>query len=163
MSITLRRARKDDLEQVLALNEADVRHLSPLTAPALERLAAMACYFGVAEADGRLAGFLLAMATEAGYESVNFLWFKASYASFVYVDRVVVGAHARRAGVATRLYGDLEAHARALGAPAIACEINLRPTNPDSIAFHDRHGFVPVGSQDIDGGAKNVSMRLKRL
>jgi len=155
--------RASHLEGVLALNDADVSHLSPMSMPVLERLAELACYFRVAEVDGRLAGFLLALPAAAPYDSANFLWFKARHSGFVYVDRIVVGAHARRAGVASALYADLEVSARASGASLIACEINVRPANPDSVAFHDRHGFVEVGTQEIASGTKTVSMRIKAL
>ena len=84
----------------------------------------------------------MAIRSDAVRDSVNFLWFKERYANFIYVDRVVVAADARRMGVASRLYDDVEDHARASDAPLITCEINLRPPNPDSIAFHDRHDFI---------------------
>ena len=155
--------RASHLEDVLALNDADVSHLSAMSMAALERLAQLACYFRVAEVDGRLAGFLLAIPAAASHDSANFLWFKARYSGFVYVDRVVVAAHARRAGIASALYADLEASARASRASLIACEINVRPPNPDSVSFHDRHGFVEVGTQEIANGTKTVSMRIKQL
>ena len=155
--------RADHFESVLALNDADVSHLSAMSRPELERLAELACYFRVAEMDGRLAGFLLAIPAAAPHDSANFLWFKARYSDFVYVDRIVVAAHARRTGLASALYADLEASARASQASFIACEINVRPPNAGSVSFHDRHGFVEVGTQDIANGTKTVSMRIKKL
>lgn len=152
-----------DLDAILAMNEADVRHLSGLTAASLERLAKRASYLRIAQLDGRDVGFLLVLPAEASYASENFQWFKRRYSRFLYVDRVVVAPHARREGIASRLYRDLEVYARASGASVIACEINVRPVNPESLAFHDRHGFVEVGTQDTERGTKTVSMRIKPL
>ena len=152
-----------DLDAVLAMNQADVRHLSGLTAASLERLAKSASYLRIAQLDGRDAGFLLVLPAEASYASENFQWFKRRYSRFLYVDRVVVAPHARREGIASRLYRDLEVYAGASGASVIACEINVRPANPESVAFHDRHGFVEVGTQDTEHGTKTVSMRIKQL
>jgi predicted GNAT superfamily acetyltransferase len=145
------------------LNDADLLSLSPLTLAGLERLAAIASYLCVAEVDGSPAAFLLAISSETPYEGANFLWFKERYSRFLYVDRIVVGARARRAGIASQLYGSLEAHAGRARAPIITCEINLRPANPESLAFHDRHGFVEVGTRDVENGNKTLSMRVKEL
>lgn len=40
--------------------------------------------------EGRVAEVLLAVPSEAVCDSVNFVWFKDSYAEFLYVNRVVV-------------------------------------------------------------------------
>ena len=39
----------------------------------------------------------------------------------------------------------------------------MRPANPESVAFHERHGFVEVGTQDTEHGTKTVPMRIKQL
>ena len=38
------------------------------------------------------------------------------------------------------------------------CEVNLRPRNERSLAFHAAIGFREVGRQDTDGGNKHVSL-----
>ena len=152
-----------DLDAVLALNQASLPHLGELTSEKLARLVEIASCFLVVERDATLAGFVLAMTPEAPYESINFGWFKARYPSFVYVDRIAVARWAARSGLGNALYREVVAHAQAMGAPIVACEINTRPPNPLSVAFHDHHGFVEVGSQDTEGGAKTVSLRVKHL
>lgn len=159
----IRTAVAGDFAAVVALNEVDLPHLSALTVVSLERLAKIASYFCVAELDGRHAGFLLALPSEAQYESENFLWFQRRYSRFLYIDRVVVAGHARRAGIASQLYRDVEVQAGSSRASLLACEINLRPPNPDSLAFHDRHGFVEVGTKETENGTKTLSMRVKHL
>lgn len=90
----IRPARSTDSAEIVALNQADLLRLSPLTLASLDPLGQVASYFRVAEKGGHVAGFLLAMAAKAAYESVNFFWFKNRYASFLYIDRIVV-AHDR--------------------------------------------------------------------
>lgn len=139
-----------DAPWALALNAAFVEMLSPLTPARLEalrRAAWRATAFGTQ-------AFLLAFDERAAYDSPNFLWFRARYPRFVYIDRVVVAPAARRAGCARALYADLIACAQASGRDLIACEVNLDPPNPASDAFHDSLGFVAVGEAGV--GAKRV-------
>ena len=42
-------------------------------------------------------------------------------------------------------------------------EITISDRNDGSLRFHDRYGFVSVGEQDTDAGAKRVTMLEKRL
>ena len=45
----------------------------------------------------------------------------------------------------------------------MTCEVNLRPPNPGSMAFHRAMGFDEVGTQNTEGGSKTVSLLVKRL
>ncbi|WGF89598.1 hypothetical protein P4R82_06610 [Marinivivus vitaminiproducens] len=38
----------------------------------------------------------------------------------------------------------------------VVCEVNRRPSNPASMAFHARMGFVEVGRATFDRGRKTV-------
>ena len=105
---------------------------------------------------------MLALAEGADYTSLNFRWFQERYATFVYIDRVVVRASQRGAGVGHALYVDVESQARKR-APILACEVNLRPPNPRSMAFHERFGFREVGQQDTEEGTKRVRLMAKEL
>ena len=48
-------------------------------------------------------------------------------------------------------------------APVLFCEVNLRPRNDRSLAFHAAVGFREVGQQDTDGGNKRVSLLALEL
>jgi uncharacterized protein len=108
-------------------------------------------------------GFLLAFDQAADYDSVNFRWFRARYARFVYVDRVVVSEQARGRGYAKRLYHDLFAAAVAAGHHMVACEINAAPPNPASDAFHAALRFRDVGVASIHAGRKTVRYCIRDL
>jgi hypothetical protein len=125
-----------------ALNAAHAEQTSPLTPVALSDMC-RAAFAAWALEDG--AAFLIAFDEGADYASANFRWFRDRYDRFVYVDRIVVAADRRGAGVARQLYQALFEAARASGRARIACEVNRVPPNPGSDAFHARMGFVPVG------------------
>ncbi len=162
--VLIRPAGPADLDAVLALNQAELPHVSALTRPGLERLTRLASSLRVAEAaDGALAGFLLAMTHDAEYESPNFRWFQSRHPSFHYVDRIIVSPLHRRTGVASALYRDLEAIALRAGVALLTCEVNVRPPNPGSHVFHARLGFVEAGTQDTERGTKTVVLYVKTL
>ena len=138
---------------LLALNNAHAQELSWLEP---ERLADLVEQAFFARRIGDLDAFLLAFDQDAHYDSPNFLWFRARYPRFVYVDRIVVASSARGRGHARRLYLDLFEHAVAAGHDRIVCEVNAQPPNPESDAFHAALGFVEVGSASIHGGSKTV-------
>jgi hypothetical protein len=50
------------------------------------------------------------------------------------------------------LYADLEGEAARRDTPRIVCELNLRPPNPRSLAFHERRGFEEVGRMEVSDG-----------
>jgi len=158
----LRDVQPADLPGVLALNDAAVPHVNRITLDDFAAFADTAEYFRVAATGQGVAGFLVALTPGAEYRSPNFLWFRDRYPSFVYVDRIVVSADARGCGVGSLLYDDLAGYSRPL-APIITCEVNVRPANDGSLAFHARHGFEPVGEQDTEGGGKRVRLFVRHL
>jgi predicted GNAT superfamily acetyltransferase len=155
----LRPASAADFDAILALNEASVHFLSPLTRERLAHLHAQAALHRVAQAQGEVLGFLLAFRQGADYDSVNYQWFARRYDSFLYIDRVVVSAAARGRGVGAALYEAVFAFAREQGLPRVTCEFDVDPPNPVSERFHARFGFREVGSQLVAGGSKRVSLQ----
>ncbi|HYC65304.1 MAG TPA: GNAT family N-acetyltransferase [Reyranellaceae bacterium] len=112
---------------------------------------------------GDVEAFLLAFDQDADYDSPNFLWFRSRYRRFVYIDRVVVARSARGQGHARRLYDNLFAEARRAGHERIVCEVNRRPPNPASDAFHQALGFDEVGGAEIGDGSKAVRYLARTL
>lgn len=158
----VRDATAADFPALLALNEAWVHFLSPLSSERLDALHRASAYHRVVEDHGSIAGFLLAFREGASYDSPNYAWFSQRYPAFVYVDRVVVAGDAQRKGVGTLLYDDVFAFARSSGVPIVAAEFYTRPPNPVSARFHERYGFTEVGSQAI-ATDKRVSLQISTL
>ena len=150
----------DVLPAILALNNAHARELSWLEPERLERLVGQA--FLVLRA-GEADAFLMTFDQGADYDSENFLWFRARYPRFVYVDRVVVADHARGRGLARRLYEALFDKTRAAGHTLVTCEVNADPPNPASDAFHAALGFGEVGHAALRGGDKTVRYFAREL
>jgi predicted GNAT superfamily acetyltransferase len=153
-----------ELADILALNEAAVPHVNSLDLQQMKELHDQAAWFRVAarKQGNRPCAFLIGLTPEAKYQSPNFLWFCRNYQSFAYIDRIAVAEDARRNGLATTLYEDFET-AFSGTVPMLACEVNLRPSNTASMAFHRRRGFRQVGSQPLDDGSKEVAMLVKNL
>lgn len=148
------------LPAILALNNAHARELSWLEPERLEYLVGQA--FLVLRA-GEADAFLMTFDQDADYDSENFLWFRARYPRFVYVDRVVVADQARGRGLARRLYEALFDKARAAGHTLVTCEVNADPPNPASDAFHAALGFAEVGQAALRGGDKTVRYFAREL
>jgi uncharacterized protein len=147
-------------EAILALNNAHAQELSWLGS---ERLQYLAEHAFLARCIGALDAFLLAFDQDAPYDSPNFLWFRERFPRFVYVDRIVVAESARGRGLARALYRDLFEQAARAGHERTVCEVNSRPPNPESDAFHAALGFVEVGNARIHDGAKDVRYLLRTL
>jgi predicted GNAT superfamily acetyltransferase len=147
-------ARTEPLGQtLLALNNAHARELSWLEPERLQHLVEQAF---LARRIGDLDAFMLAFDQDAEYDSPNFLWFRARYPRFVYVDRIVVASSARGRGHARRLYHDLFEHAVLAGHGRVVCEVNSSPPNPASDAFHAALGFAEVGAASVYNGGRTV-------
>jgi predicted GNAT superfamily acetyltransferase len=109
------------------------------------------------------AAFLLAFDQNADYDGWNFTWFRERLDTFLYVDRIVVGGGYRRLGLGRQLYEDCFRRAGALGHQRIACEVNVRPPNPVSDAFHAELGFAEVGRGTTGEGVKLVRYLVRGL
>lgn len=157
----VRGVRPDDADSLLVLNNDAVPAVSALTRDSFDQLIgwSRACLVGT-DGDGTLAGFALLLGPGLDYTSPNYRFFAAREAEFVYLDRIVVAPQFRRRGVATAIYDEIEAR---WAGSVFTCEVNLRPYNDASLAFHARRGFQEVGRQDADGGAKTVSLLRKPL
>ncbi len=152
-----------DVDAVAALNDGEVPRVSPLGRDGLVAHLPRCDVALVAEDGDGLAGFVLALAPGTDYDSVNYRFFAARGGDFLYVDRVVVAATHRRRGVGALLYDAVEERARATGRHEVTCEVNVRPLNEGSLAFHHARGFVEVGRQDTTGGTLTVALLAKPL
>jgi len=148
-----------DLDRMLILNNAAAPHVNPLSRQELERLVAWSqVAAGARGEDATLLGFVLALPPDQPYDSEDYRWACRNGTQFLYVDRVVVASEARGRGVGRVLYrAVMRAAANASRRNArVICEVNERPPDPGSMAFHKALGFRPIGRLDHGPGNKAV-------
>ena len=162
MAIAIRDVRDNELDSVLALNNAAGTTILPLDAAQVRKFFQQAAYFRVAEADGHLAGFLVALREDADYASPNFRWFRDRYREFLYIDRIVIAQRYRGLGLGRVSYADVISHAE-VRVPLLACEVFLEPRDDVSVLFHGTYGFSEVGQQVMPGVQRRVSLLAKDL
>lgn len=159
--LSLRPVRTTDSAQLLALNSAAVPAVNDLGPDDLAALisASHSAIAVVADAEpGTVLGFAILFAAGADYASENYRYFSGRAESFLYLDRIVVAAGHRGRGLGALLYSAVFDAARALPADVVFCEVNLRPANPESLAFHKRLGFSEIGQQSTKNDAVVVSL-----
>ncbi len=162
MAIHLRDVREQELDSVLALNNAAGASILALDQAAIQHHFANAAYFRVAEIDGLLAGFLIAYTADANYDSPNYRWFGERYSAFLYIDRIVVASTRRGSGLGRVFYADVTSFAE-VRVPLLTCEVFLEPRNDVAVLFHGTYGFQEVGQQVMPGVSRRVSLLVKEL
>ena len=158
---------KSHRSKVLRMNQEFVHLLSPLDDDQLDYLLERASYQRQID-DG--AGVLLGYAHDVDYpDHKNLTWLRRYFdetektRSFFYIDRVIIGATAQGRGLGRHLYEDVESFARKIGCKWLVCEVNTRPNNPASHAFHAALGFVVIGEADYPQYDASVRYYAKRL
>lgn len=162
MTLSIRDVRETELDSVLALNNAVGPRILSLDASRLRWFYANASYFRVAEVDGIIAGFLIAMRENTAHTSANFLWFRERYPEFLYVDRIVIAESYRRDGLGRILYCDVTSYAE-LRVPLLTCEVFLEPRDDAAVLFHGTYGFNEVGQHLMAEVGRPVSLLAKPL
>jgi uncharacterized protein len=155
--VNIRETVVDDLPLALALNNSTVPHINELDEPELDRLFGMAALALTAEVDGAFAGFCITFPPGIDYASLNYGWFSRNYDDFVYLDRIAIDPAYRRLGIGRAFYSHVVDRFTGVY-PHLLCEVNIRPRNDASLAFHHSIGFREVGQQDTDGGKKTVTL-----
>jgi predicted GNAT superfamily acetyltransferase len=145
-----------DVEAVLRLNEESVAMLAPMDADRLTLLRSFVSHALIVEAESAIAGFALAFAPGTAYDSINYAWHAERFADFLYLDRIAVSHAFRRRGVASLLYDEMEDRAGRHG--RMVLEVNSRPPNEPSLAFHRRRGYREIGHLVQADGKETVMM-----
>ena len=152
-------ARFVDLEFVLDLNQKNTPAVSDSSFEMMSYFLKVSEYFRILTIGEKPVGFLIALMPGKDYNSKNYRWFNMKYKSFIYIDRVVISEKYQRRGYGKLFYNDLQhfSKGRVLN---LACEVNTRPMNLQSIKFHDKFGFYEVGTQETENGKKKVSLLM---
>ena len=161
--IVIRNARPEDYDFILKVNEVNVEVLSPMPMERMLWLKEMSDMFVVAEVNGELAAFLIAIREGQPYDSENYVWFSEKYPQFLYIDRIVIDEPFRAAGLGRALYQAVKDRAIETGVKVVTCEVDTIPYNETSLKFHEAMGFREVGEQIIRGGAIMVSLKACEL
>lgn len=161
-NLTLRDVRASDLAAVMGLNNTAGASILPMDAAQLDHFYHHADYFRVAEVDGHLAGFLVALKDSTPHVSSNFRWFRQHCEHFVYIDRVVIGDLHRGHGLGRTFYADVQSFAE-VRSPNLACEVFLEPRDDVAVLFHGVFGFHEAGQQVMPESGRRVSLLLKGL
>ena len=149
--------------QLLDLNESCVPHVNSIGLEEMASFRAQCNCFFLAEEEGRIAGFVIALEPGCDYNSLNYIWFQQHFEQFLYVDRIMVHPEFRRRGVASWIYEQVESVARQKGIPRITCEVNVRPPNPDSLKMHLGLGFKEAERQTTEQGQKEVALLVRTI
>lgn len=161
--IAVRALAPADASDVLRINGGARPGVAALTDLEFERLRGIARgHMLAAVCDARVVGYLLAFDSGAAYDGEEFRWFRERENEvFVYVDQVAVAEGSRGRGAGLALYAAISAIAHDVGAGALCCEVNARPPNPASLAFHKKLGFVVAGSLVTEDGREVDLLRLR--
>ena len=149
---------------LLLLTRTTRLKLAPLDLDSYRAIEAEAHAVMIAEDDaGKRVGAVVLLAPGRDYENPNYRWFEDQLESFLYVDRIIVSADARKQGVGLALYAEALELAEDHGAGCVTAEVNLDPPNPVSIAFHEKLGFTPIGEQSLPNGKRVVMLSRATL
>ena len=176
----VRSIERADLQTVVGLNNAEVPAVTTLdearAAELVDMCAAALCVVDLGAdtavvladggdggdipgADGTVCAFCFVMPPGVAYTSANYRWVSEHFDSFIYLDRICVSPNARRQGLGAKLYAAVRV-AAAHSVPEakdFVLEVNSRPANDVSLAFHQSMGFVEVGrAEPYDDGTEVV-------
>ena len=162
MGINIQNVNTNDLSRIHELNHGAVPAVSRVTQKELAHFLEIADYFRVIKIENNIIGFLIALTPRKNYHSPNYKWFEKHYTQFMYVDRIVIDSVFQGQGLGRTFYDNLKKFSQGL-TPILTCEVNLRPPNDGSILFHEKYGFEQVGTQETEGGEKEVSLMVYQI
>ena len=162
MKFKIEPATKYDLESILLLNQDSMPAVSSSSLDMMEYFLIICDYFKVCKINGEIIGFLNAIMPSKDYNSEHYQWFNDKYKSFIYVDRITFNKSYQNQGYGTIFYNDLMNSIKNTSLD-IACEINTKPYNNQSIQFHEKYGFTKVGSKEINTNKSVIYMIYKRV
>ena len=151
-----------DLPHIHNLNQGALPAVSSITINDMTQFLEMADYFRIIKIKNNIAGFLIALTPGKDYHSPNYKWFEKKYTQFMYIDRIVIDPFFQGMGLGRAFYDDLKIFSQRY-TPIITCEVNLKPKNEGSLLFHKKYGFEQMGTQETDGGKKEVSLMMYKI
>ena len=162
MNYNITTANERDLDFVLSLNQRSIPAVSHLNLLKLKYFLEISSYFKIFSFENKPVGFLIALLPGQDYSSENYQWVDSNFNSFLYIDRIIFDVNHRRKGFGVCFYNHLlkTFHKKIEN---IACEVNIKPYNNDSIEFHTKYGFTVAGEQDTESGKKRVAYMIYKI
>ena len=147
-----------DFDAILRINRAAQPGVALLSRDELAAIVLRTLPFLVWRENGETIAYAILYAEDSVYDGEEFAWFRANLGEcFLYIDQIAIAPEAQGCGLGRRIYETTATMAREQGKTALACEVNLEPPNPQSLAFHAAVGFAEVGELRVSDG------RLVRL
>ena len=160
MPLNLRPIVVDDLPALLELNQRFVPMVGGLDADRMRWLFDAASWTCTTP---DLDGFMIVLPPGIAYGSPNYRWIDARWTDYAYVDRIAVDDTVQRRGLGRAMYERLFADCAAAGIGRVTCEVNVRPSNPRSLAFHERLGFTRSGVRSDGPEGVTVAILSRRV
>ena len=157
MDFTISETTSDELPLIVKMNQEALPAVSSVNINDMNHFLTIVDYFRSLKIEEKLVGFLIALTPGKKYYSVNYKWFEKRFDSFMYVDRIVIDPSYQGNGLGKAFYNDLADFSNNK-TDRITCEVNIRPKNEGSMIFHEKYGFVQVGTQTTENGKKEVSL-----
>lgn len=150
---------------VLNLNNDNAPNVNILTRERLTHIVNESSLFAVVLDVDAVVAFIICHAHGADYDSPNYQYFDARFKhhDFLYVDRIIVKDSHRGRGLGKLLYSFVDRAVEPSLFKHLCCEVNIKPANPESLAFHERCGFTCVGEQDTEEGKKRVALLCRPM
>ena len=138
------------LRSIYDLNQVNTPEVGSLESMQhLKQLIDFSAYNLLVLKEDEIVGFIICMRESSAYGSENYKFFTKRLKKFLYVDRVAIDEHYRRAGLGQAIYENIFSQASNDSLP-IALEVNTQPVNQPSLNFHEKMGFDQVGNKDFD-------------
>ena len=157
MDFTISETTSDELPLIVKMNQEALPAVSSVNINDMNHFLTIVDYFRSLKIEEKLVGFLIALTPGKEYHSINYKWFEKRFDSFMYVDRIVIDPSYQGNGLGKTFYNDLVDFSNNK-TDRITCEVNIRPKNEGSMIFHEKYGFVQVGTQTTENGKKEVSL-----
>ena len=157
MDFTISETTSDELPLIVKMNQEALPAVSNVNINDMNHFLTIVDYFRSLKIEEKLVGFLIALTPGKEYHSINYKWFEKRFDSFMYVDRIVIDPSYQGNGLGKAFYNDLVDFSNNK-TDRITCEVNIRPKNEGSMIFHEKYGFVQVGTQTTENGKKEVSL-----
>jgi len=156
--VEIRKANNKDITRIDLLNEGEVPHVTSIGEKDWLHFLEIASEFVVVEHEGKIIGFMVSLREGVDYKSLNYNFFINHFKKFEYVDRIVISKEYQGNGFGRKLYEYLIEQNET---PILCCEVNSKPANPDSYAFHERMGFHEKSKMITEAGEKVVSLMVR--